>query len=146
GRLRRAEPPAVFGLSNGDVAGREIGQNSSSGQRGVGARRDRSPDILANLNVELESLEVWRCENQVVAERDRSSEEPDLASGRVPPRAELALLIKLPIIGQIRFWNNSKQLPAINRGGAIEQFAIETKRRTRQQNRRQQFALLNQTA
>ena len=79
-RLRGAEVVAVFGLADGDVAGREVDQHGRARQRRVGARRDGRPHVLANLGVQAEALEVGRLEDQVVAEGHALAQEPHFAA------------------------------------------------------------------
>ena len=55
-RLRGAEGPPVVGLADGAVAGREVRQDRSLSQRGEGARRNRAPDVFADLGMDSEAV------------------------------------------------------------------------------------------
>ena len=97
---RRAadQQPAVLGAGDGDRAAGEVGQHRRAGQRGLGARRDRHPHVLADLDVQHEAGHVGGPEEQVGAERHvgrrrRRWSAPRWSSpGReVPPLVELAV-------------------------------------------------------
>ena len=67
--LARHELAPVVGLAHGDVGGREIQQHRGAGQRGVGRRRHRHPEVLADLHEEGRQRLVLELEQQIGAER-----------------------------------------------------------------------------
>ena len=46
-RLRAAEQVALVGLADGDVRGREVGEDRRAGERALGRGRGRGPEVLA---------------------------------------------------------------------------------------------------
>ena len=49
------EQAAVIRLADGDVAGGEVGEHRRAGERGERARRQRHPEVLADLEVQHEA-------------------------------------------------------------------------------------------
>ena len=68
-RLAGAEQAARLRLADGDVAGRQVDEHSAPGQRRLGGRRQRHPEVLADLDVEGHADRSRRAEDQVDAER-----------------------------------------------------------------------------
>src|SRR5882724_7213415 len=119
-RLGRTQLATIFSLADGDIAGREIREYGRTRQRGIGARRNRRPDILTNLDVQPEPFKVLRLENQVVPEGDAFSEKRNFAADGMPSRSELALLIEFAVIWQIGFRDETEDRAAIDHHGAVE--------------------------
>ena len=69
GRLRRAQAVAIRRLADRDVARGEIGQHSRARKGGIRARRDRRPNILANLHVQREPIDIFGLKNQIIPKR-----------------------------------------------------------------------------
>ena len=144
-RLGGTQVAAIFGFANGDIAGREIRQDSCPGEGGVGARRNRRPNIFANLYMQPESLDVLRLENQAIPERDVLSQKKNFAADGISAGGELALLVELTIIGQIGFRHEAQDTASVDHHAAVEQLPIESQRRANNEYRRQIFAFFNQT-
>ena len=70
GRLAGTEHAPVLGLADGDVAGRQVHEHIRAGERGIAARRNRRPQILADLDMHGEVRTILGEEDQVVAEGD----------------------------------------------------------------------------
>ncbi len=68
GSLRCAQQAAHVRFADRDVAGRQIQQDFGPGERRIGARRVRHPQILADLDVELERRASAAGEQQISAE------------------------------------------------------------------------------
>ena len=87
-RARAADQqPAVLGAGDGDRAAGQVGQHGRAGQRGLGARRDRHPHVLADLDVQLEAGHVGGGEDQVGAERHLGAADLDRRAAPVVARA-----------------------------------------------------------
>ncbi len=85
-RLRGAEQAAVIGLAHGDVARRQVGDDGGPCQCGVGARRQRGPDVLADFEAQHEAGHVLRLEQEPSAEGHRLPEQTGSRwRGPVPP-------------------------------------------------------------
>ena len=142
-RLAGAQRLAVLGFADRDIAGRKIRQDSRAGQRGIGARRDRRPHVLADLDVQHKSRQSRRLEHEIGAERYPLAKQRQLTGDSVAPRGELALLVKLAIIRQVRLRHDAKHMPVIHHHCTVEQLAREAQRRSHQQHRRQLAAALD---
>ena len=70
GRLARAEHAPVLCLADGDVAGRQVHEHKRASERGVAARRERRPQVLANLDMHSEVRPILGREDQVAAKRN----------------------------------------------------------------------------
>jgi hypothetical protein len=99
---------AVVGPPDRDRRGGQVEEDRRPCQRGVGARRDRGPVILANLDPEHKARTPLRGEDQIGPERHllaaKIPGEPDtgVAAGEPP------LLVELAIIGQVAFRHDTK--------------------------------------
>jgi hypothetical protein len=134
--LRLAEFAAVLGLADGDVAGREVGEEGGAGQRAVGAGRDGRPDVLADLDVQLEPVEVRGTEHQVVAEGNLFPKKRHFAADGITSRGELAFLIKLAVVRQERLGHEPEHAPPVDGRTAVEELRLEPQRHADQQHRR----------
>ena len=72
-RLGSAQKAAVLGFPDGDIAGRQVEEHLSAGERRGGARRLGHPHILADLDMERERARPGGPEQEVDAERDPSA-------------------------------------------------------------------------
>ena len=88
-RLARDQRAPVVGLADRDVRRRQIQQHGRAGQRRVRRRRNRHPQVLANLGVEREQRLLLVLEDQVVAERDARDCPARSISSRVAASAEV---------------------------------------------------------
>ena len=127
--LRRAQAPPIFGLANRDVARREIQQDGRAGERGICARRDWRPEILANLHGDCEARDVGHVVHEIVAERHTLTEQRDLAQDGVGACGELPLLVELAVIRQVCLGCDAEDTPTVDRDRTVEQFPVETQRR-----------------
>ena len=94
--------------------------------------------------MELESLDIDRVKDQVVAKGDGLAQEQDLAAQGIPGGGELPLLIELAVIGQVGLWRQAQDPATVENDGAIEQLGVESQWRPHDQHRRQLLALLDQ--
>ena len=139
-RLRGAQRAAVVGLAHGDVAGRQVRQHGRPGQRAVGARRDRRPQVLADLHVERERREVAAREHQVGAERDVGVQQAQLAADRIARGPELALLVELAVLGQVALGDDAEHAAPMDHHRGVEQPELGVQRRADDDHRRQRGA------
>ncbi len=127
-RLRSAEQPAVIGLADRDVARRQVRDHRGSRQRGIGARRQRRPDVLADFEAQHEAGYVLRLEQEAGTEGHRLPEQPDRRGKGLCRRCELPLLVKLAVIGQVALGHCTQQFPAAQEHGAVEQPVVHPQR------------------
>ena len=120
GRMRRAQGVAVLRLADDDVAGRQVGEDRRARERAVCARRDRGPDVLADLDVDREVGDVGRGEQEVVAEGDGRAIDLELRADHVARGAELPLLIELPVFGQIALRDGAEDSASVDHDGRVE--------------------------
>ena len=151
--LAGAQVLSVVGLADRDVRGRQIREYCRTRQRRVRARRDRRPHVLADFHVKSEPFtpairrlatvaSALRIRNpgpkqQIVAEWDRLPQEGHLLADRVACRAELPLLVKLSVVGQIGLGRDSENAASVDYDPTVEQAVLKAKRRANQENRRQ---------
>ena len=137
-RLRGAQQPPVVGLADGDVAGREVGQHRGAGQRGERARRQRDPQVLADLDVQHEARAgraprtAGRCRTAPCwpSRRDRGGE-------RLRGRRELALLVELAVVRQVALRHDAEDPAAVHEHGAVEQAVVGAQRQPDGERERQ---------
>ena len=77
GGVRRAELLAIARLAHRHVAARGVRHHRGAGHRRVRARRDRHPQVLADLDRHREVVEVVGGEDEVGPERHRLAEQRD---------------------------------------------------------------------
>ncbi len=109
---------AVLGAAHGDRRARQVDQHGRPGQRGLGARRDRHPDVLADLGVQHQPGDVGGGEEQVGAERDLLAADRDLA-GLVVAGGELAALVELAVGRQVGLRRHPEHPAAVHHDGAV---------------------------
>jgi hypothetical protein len=110
-RLHRHELAAIAGLADRERGGREVQQDRRAGQRGVRGRRDRHPDVLADLDVDRQQRLLLALEQDAAAERDVGlAEQVDAVAGRRLRRLELARLVVLAIVRQERLRDEAEDL------------------------------------
>ncbi len=143
--LRRAQQAAHFRLADRDVAGGEVEQDLGSGERRIGARRVRHPQILADLNVEGECRVSLSGEQQIAAKGrfvsgyfDRLADDV-LAGGELPP------LVKFPVIRQIDLGHDAEQRSAMDDHAAIVEMSPVTQRRPDDKDREEVAACGDQS-
>ncbi len=111
GRLR--QQPAAFGTADGDRAAGKVGQHRGAGQSGLGAGRDRHPEILADFDMQHEAGHILRGEQQVVADRHCGAGKGDLTAQHVAG-GDLAAFIEFPVGRQIGFRHHAEQATAMD--------------------------------
>ena len=120
--LARDQRAAVVGLANRDVRRRQIQQHGRAGERRVRRRRNRHPQVLANLGVEGEQRLLLVLENEIVAERHRATAgEIDFVARGSVGRGELPRLVKFAVVREIGLRHDAENLPAMNHDRAVKQ-------------------------
>ena len=127
-RLLGDELVPVVGLADRDVGGREVDQHRRAGQCGEGRRRNRHPEVLADLGMQSQQRHVAGLEDQVVAERNARAEQHDVARDRVVGRGELAGLVELAVVGQIGLRQHAEHLAPAQHDGAVEEAVVDAQR------------------
>ena len=118
-RRRAAQQGAVLGATDGDRAAAQVDQHGGAGQRGLGARRDRHPHVLADLDVDDEPGDVVGGEQQVRTERHvRRRADTDRAA-LVVAGGELATLVELAVRRQVRLRDDTEQPTAVDDDGGV---------------------------
>ena len=107
-KKKSAQGSPVIGLADRDVARRQVREHGRAGQRAVGARWDRQPQVLADLDVHRQLRQVGAPEQQVRAERDVLAEQSDPPFDRLARGAELAFLVVLEVFGQVALGHHAE--------------------------------------
>ena len=124
--LARHQRAAVGGLAHGLIGGGQIQNNGSTlpGQRTGG--RLRRPQILADLHAHHQIFHAGAAKNSIAAEIHVLAAEGNhvvhtarAARGRKPP-----LLVKFPVIGQIRLGHQAQDLSFVYYRGTVIQFVV----------------------
>ena len=121
-----------------DRAARQVDQHRGAGQRGLGARRDRDPHVLADLRVQHQPRHVLGREQQVDAER-HGLRRPTriapaalvLAGGDLPPLVELA------VVRQVGLRHDAEDPAAVDDHRAVVDPVPVAQRRADDQHRQQ---------
>ncbi len=137
GGVRRAELLAIARLAHGDVAARRVRHHRGAGHRRVGARRDRHPEVLADLDRHREVVEVVGGEEEVGPERHGVVEQRDGVDGGLASGAEMTLLVELAVVRQVALRDDAEHLPAVQHRGDVEQLVMNLQRKPHDQHRRQ---------
>jgi hypothetical protein len=98
-----AKQPAEFGLADGNVAGRKIGKHGGPGKRGLGARRQRNPDILADFRMHDKARQIFGFKQQIGAEGGKKAADADLLAHNSIARGEMTALVELAVVRQMDF-------------------------------------------
>ena len=125
--LRPAQELAVLRAPDGDRAAREVQEHGRARERGLRARRDRHPQVLADLRVDHEPGDVGGLEEQVGAERDARARDGDLAAD-VVARGDLPALVELAVGRQVRLRRDAEDAAAVHHHGAVEDPAAGAQR------------------
>ncbi len=133
--LRPAEQMPLVGLADGDVGGREIGQDGGSRQRRCRRWRGRRPEVLADLDVEDEARQIAGREDQIRPEGDRLPGEGERLPGDVAAVGEPALLVVFPVVRQVAFRHDAEELAPGDRQAAVVEASRAPDRRADQQHR-----------
>ncbi len=128
-RLVRAELAPVAVLADDDVRRREVQQHGRARERRVRRRRDRRPQVLADLGVEGEERLVLELEHEARAERDvLLAEEIDRGARRHVAGRELPQLVELAVVRQIGLRRHAEDAPAVHDHRAVEEQAVDDER------------------
>jgi hypothetical protein len=136
-RGHAAERPAIVGLADGGVRGRQVRDHRGARHRGARRGRDGNPHVLADLQRDGAAGQILGLEDQVGSERRLLPRDGDavgggLGRGREPPR-----LVELPVGRQVGFRRDAEDAAAVQRHAAIVQPARKAQRRPDDQQRRQ---------
>ena len=127
GGLVRHQRPAVLGLADGLVAGRQVGDDRSTGQRMEGGGRQSAPEVFADLHTQHEAGHLAAAEEQRGAEGNLLPADcHGLHLGAA--RGELALFVELAVVGEVGLGHEAQQTPAAEDGGAVVQLAPHQQR------------------
>ena len=128
------ERPAVGRLADGLITGGEICHHRGPGQRVGAAWRDRRPQILTDLGGQHKGRHLLAGKQQVGADQRFLPGQLDaLRLGHA--RDEMALLVKLAVVGQMQLWYKAQQLAVAHNGGAVVQFAVAAHRQADQNHK-----------
>ena len=132
-RLLAYERPAIVGLADGLVAGREVRDHSRARERVVRARRQRGPQVLAYLGREAKLRHLRAAKQQLCAKWHLLPGEVQRAhaGGR---GVELPLFIKLAVVWQVCFRHQTQQLPVADDGRAVIELAIHRDRQAHERH------------
>ena len=128
---------AVLGAGDGDRAAGQVEQHVRTGERGLRARWDRHPHVLADLHVDLEVGQVAGREDQVGPERHRLAREVDEAAAAVVARGEPPALVELPVRRQVGLRRDPQHPPAMDHDRAVEHPGAVLERRPDHDHRQQ---------
>ena len=120
-RLLTHQLPAVVGLRHEHRRRGGVEKNRGPGHRMDRARRDRGPEVLADLHSQRHPRLFRHLEKKVDPEGHGLAGEPDVALPRLSRRREPSLLVVLPVAGQVGLGNHTQQLAALEHGGRVEQ-------------------------
>jgi len=129
-RLRAAQQTPCLGLADRDVGSRQVDQHGGPGHRAKCRRRRRGPDVLANFDMNDEIGRIRRAEQEIGAERHLGVAESDRANVLRPARRKITLLVEFAVVRQVRLRHDAEQFSAMNDERAVEQSALQRKRRT----------------
>ena len=129
-RLRRAQQPPVVRLADRHVARRQVEQHRRPGQRAVRARRQRRPQVLADLHVEAEPGDGAHVEQEVFAEGNvLAAQGHDLGAARFGGR-EVALLVVLAVVRQVDLRHDPGDPPRTHDRRDVEDRAVDKQRQS----------------
>ena len=143
--LLRDELTAIFGLSGGLVAGGKIHNDGRAGQCVRRARRQRRPEILADLRRQHEFRHGAAAEQQLRAEQRLLPGEAD-APDAGWRGGEVAALIEFAVVRNVGFRNEAEQPPAADDGRAVVELAVHIDRQADGGDQRQRLAGLQNGA
>ena len=135
-RRRAAQQLAVLGPADGDRAAGQVEQQRRARQRGLRARRDRDPHVLADLDVDHEPGEVVGGEQQVGAERQVLAGDADLAA-LVDARGELPALVELAVGRRVGLRHDPEDAAAVDHHRAVVDAVAMAQRRADHEQRQQ---------
>ena len=136
-RLCGADQAAIVGLADGDVAGGEIGEHRCAGERGERGRRQRHPQVLADLGVQHEALEIPCREQQARTEGHVLAGDPHRAGCDLCRGCEVPLLVKLTVVGQVALRHRAQHAATLQHERAVEHAIVGAHRQPDHQQGRQ---------
>jgi len=147
GRLVGRQAVPVLRLADGDVRGREVGQDRGACQRRKARRRHGDPEVLADLDVEGKPRDVLRLEDQIRPEGDvpLAAEAHRLRQG-VLGGAELAALVELAVVGQVGFQGRPQDPAPVHHDAAVEEERVDPQGRPHDEDRAETLRPLEEEA
>ncbi len=121
GRLGGAEQSPVVALGDEGIGGGEVDEDGGARERRVAARRCRDPDVLADLEMERQTLDLGDRKEEIGPERHALSEEGHLGDRGVAGRRELSLLVELSVVGQVALGHHPDGGPSVDDHRAVEE-------------------------
>uniref|UniRef100_A0A0N4ZIW7 LigA n=1 Tax=Parastrongyloides trichosuri TaxID=131310 RepID=A0A0N4ZIW7_PARTI len=128
-RLAGAQQGALVGLADDDVGGRQVAQDARACERRPRRRRQRRPEVLADLDGEDEARPVGRLKDQARGEIDARTVQDDSVLAAAGGGREPALLIIFAVVGQIGLGDHAQHLAPAQHDGAVEQGVAVADRR-----------------
>ena len=122
GRLTGAQGAAVFVLADQSVGRAEVDEDGRPGQRAERGRGDGGPPVLAHFDME---HGVARPEQELRTERDGLAAHRDRPGHERVARGELAQLIELPVVRQIRLGHQPANEPTMDDRGHVGQHPVD---------------------
>ncbi len=120
-RARAAhQQSTVLGAGHRDRAAGQVRQHGRASQRGLGARRDRHPHVLADLDVQPQPGDVGGREDQVGTERHLDAVQRDRAPPSVVPGREPAALVELAVGRQVGLRAHAEHPAPVDHHGAVQ--------------------------
>ena len=135
-RLHADEAVPVVGLADRDVRCRQVDQHRRAGERGIARRRDRHPDVLADLAGDLQERQVGRLEDQVGAEGHVGVEQAHRGRHRGVAGLELARLVELAVVRQVGLRHDAEDAAVADHRRAIEEAMVDAQRQADDGDRR----------
>ncbi len=128
GGLLRHERPPVVRLADQLVRRRQVEDDVGAVQDLEGARGQRAPEVLADLDADHQLRRAPGAEQQVGADRHVAIPEAHLAGEQVPRRREPPLLVVLLVAGDVRLRHEAVHDPARHDRGGVEEGALGRQR------------------
>jgi hypothetical protein len=143
-RLLAYELAAILGFPHEVVRRRRV-QDHRRPRHGVArARRDRRPEVLADLDGERHARLVAQLEQQVGPEGSGLPREPHVCFARLARGREPALLVVLLVARQKRLGHDAQDAPALQHGRGVEEPVALQHRQTDDQDHRPRLRLAQQ--
>ena len=111
----------ILCLAHQVVRGRRVQDHRRPRHRVPRARRDRRPQVLADLDGDRDRRLVAQLEQQVRPEGRRLPRQPNVAFARLARRREPALLVVLLVAGEERLGHDAQDPPRLQHRGCVEE-------------------------
>ena len=135
-RRRAGQQGAIFGARDRDRTAGQVGQHRRAGQRGFGARRHRDEHVLTHLDVQHETGNIGRVEQQIGTEWDVSAAEPEHPADIVAG-GEMSPLVELAVGRQVRLGYDTEDPAAVHHDRGVVDAVPVAQRCTDHQHRHQ---------